>query len=569
MRHLLTVIAVLLAFACCTTEAERNRMSAMLDRADSMNRAYIPMTDGIDSLLLDATRFYDRHGTANEQMRAHYLLGCAYRDKGEAPAALQSYQDAVDRADTLSSDCDYRRLMSIYGQMAELFHAQNLPEDELAQTEKYGKYALLIGDTLLYIRNLELLAKPYYLMRDTFGILKVLNQAHDLYTRYGYYHEASSVYPLIIDVYISRDSLEAAKRLMDKFETESGLFDSEGNISVGREDYYDIKGIYYSKVHNLDSAEYYYRKLQQSDLMADAYYGLLSVYKDKMNTDSVLKYAQRFAEGVKHEQDTLRTQTIHQMSSMYNYQRFLKKADAESRRAERFWYYFLFSVFSIALLIMVAVVVSYTLVQKKRHQEEEIKKVRKSYDEAVSKKDQLSKEMDILKANHEQLIVSEQEAKSKLETVKSNNNQLIQAKEKEIALLNDKIRDYAKRLLHSDKMVGESPQFTLLIEEFHEKAERKRNTPLPTKLEWEHFLRLFAQTQPKAYAAIGREQTLSPQELKACVLLLLQFANSEIIALLNISSQSLTNVKTRINEKLFGVSNASTLENKIKEIPIV
>ena len=154
MRHLLTVIAILLAFACCTTEADRSRMSALLDRADSMNRAYIPMTDGIDSLLLEATRFYDRHGTANEQMRAHYLLGCAYRDKGEAPAALQSYQDAVDRADTLSSDCDYRRLMSIYGQMAELFHAQNLPEDELAQTEKYGKYALLIGDTLLYIRNL-------------------------------------------------------------------------------------------------------------------------------------------------------------------------------------------------------------------------------------------------------------------------------------------------------------------------------------------------------------------------------------------------------------------------------
>lgn len=77
-------------------------METLLDRADSMNRAYIPMTDGIDSLLLEATHYYDRHGTPNQQMRAHYLLGCAYRDKGEAPAALQSYQDAVDCADTLS-----------------------------------------------------------------------------------------------------------------------------------------------------------------------------------------------------------------------------------------------------------------------------------------------------------------------------------------------------------------------------------------------------------------------------------------------------------------------------------
>jgi len=569
MKHLLTVIAVLLAFACCTTEADRNRMEALLDKADSMNRAYIPMTDGIDSLLLDATRFYDRHGTADQQVRAHYLLGCAYRDMGEAPAALQSYQDAIDRADTLSSDCDYRRLMSVYGQMAELFHAQNLSEDELEQRQKIGSYALQIGDTLLYIRSLELLAKPYYLMRDTSGILRVLNQAHDFYARYGYYHEASSVYPLIIDVYISRDSLEAAKRLMDIFETESGLFDSEGNISAGREDYYEIKGVYYNKTHNLDSAEYYYRKLQHKYMVADAYGGLLSVYKQRMNTDSIIKYAQLFEEGVKHEQDTLRIQTIHQMSSMYNYQRFLKKADAESRRAERLWYYLLLSALFLVLLILIAVVVSYSLVQKKRRQEEETKKIKKDYDEAIDKKNQLVQEMDILRANHEQLIASEQEAKSKLEIVKSNNNQLIHAKEKEISELNDKICDYAKRLLHSDKMIGGNPQFTLMIEEFHKKAERKRNTSLPTKQEWDQFNRFFAQTQPKAYAAIGREQTLSPQELKTCILILMKFANSEIISLLNVSPQNLTNIKTRINEKLFGESKASNLESKIKEIPIV
>ena len=569
MKHLLTVIAVLLAFACCTTEADRNRMSALLDRADSMNRAYIPMTDGIDSLLLEATRFYDHHGTANEQMRAHYLLGCAYRDKGEAPAALQSYQDAVDRADTLSSDCDYRRLMSIYGQMAELFHAQNLPEDEMEQTEKYGKYALLIGDTLLYIRNQELLVKPYYLMRDTMSMLKTLSHARRLYERFGYYQEASSIYPPIIDIYISKDSLETAKRLIDVFETKSGLFDADGNISAGREDYYDIKGVYYNKINKLDSAEYYFRKLLESDLSNNAYRGLLSVYKDRMNTDSIIKYAQLYEESVNDEQDALRTQTIHQMSSMYNYQRFLKKAEAERRRAENLWHYLLLSTFSIVLLILVAVVVGYMMIQKKRRQEEETKKIKKDYDEAIDKKDQLVQEMDILKANHEQLLVSEQEAKSKLDIVESNNNQLIHAKEKEIAELNDKIRDYAKRLLHSDKMVGGNPQFTLMIEEFHKKAERKRNTSLPTKLEWDQFIRFFAQTQPKAYATIGREQTLSPQELKACILILMKFANSEVISLLNVSPQNLTNIKTRINEKLFGVSKASNLESKMMEIPIV
>ena len=99
MKNLVIVFALLMTLAFCTTEADRERMRALLDRADSMNSAYIPLTDGMDSLLLDATRFYDRHGTADQQVRAHYLLGCAYRDMGEAPAALQSYQDAIDRAD--------------------------------------------------------------------------------------------------------------------------------------------------------------------------------------------------------------------------------------------------------------------------------------------------------------------------------------------------------------------------------------------------------------------------------------------------------------------------------------
>ena len=127
MKNLVFVFALLMTMACCTTETGRE-MDALLDRADSMNRAYIPMTDGIDSLLLEATRYYDRHGDANQQMRAHYLLGCAYRDMGEAPAALQSYQDAVDRADTLSSDCDYQRLMAVYGQMSELYDYVCEPE---------------------------------------------------------------------------------------------------------------------------------------------------------------------------------------------------------------------------------------------------------------------------------------------------------------------------------------------------------------------------------------------------------------------------------------------------------
>ena len=50
-------------------------MLAALDEADSLNRNYIPITS--DSLLREAVDFFDDHGTPNERLRAHYLLGCA------------------------------------------------------------------------------------------------------------------------------------------------------------------------------------------------------------------------------------------------------------------------------------------------------------------------------------------------------------------------------------------------------------------------------------------------------------------------------------------------------------
>ena len=100
--YILSLLVLCVGVVACTTEGERRQMAQVIAEADSMNRNYVPMTS--DSLLLEACRFYDRHGTANERMRAHYLLGCVYRDLGEAPRAVDCYQQAVDCVDTLAVD---------------------------------------------------------------------------------------------------------------------------------------------------------------------------------------------------------------------------------------------------------------------------------------------------------------------------------------------------------------------------------------------------------------------------------------------------------------------------------
>ena len=181
----------------------------------------------------------------------------------------------------------------------------------------------------------------------------------------------------------------------------------------------------------------------------------------------------------------------------------------------------------------------------------------------------IEKELDVLRYSNAQLIESEETTKSKLANVKANNAQLIQEKEKEIAELNEQIREYANRVLPVENLIGGNPQLSLLVDVFHRKASRKKNTSLPLRTDWTRLVHLFSRSQPAAFAAIGRESVLSPQELRACILLLLHFSNGEIISLLDITPQRMTNVRTSINEKLFKETNAHSLDRNLENIAIV
>ena len=84
MKNLVFVFALLLTLVCCTTEADRNRMRAGLDSINQRNRNDQPFT------VADVepyVQFFDNHGTPNDRLLAHYLLGRAYHDHGEAPMA--------------------------------------------------------------------------------------------------------------------------------------------------------------------------------------------------------------------------------------------------------------------------------------------------------------------------------------------------------------------------------------------------------------------------------------------------------------------------------------------------
>lgn len=102
------------------------RMQCNLHRTNVLNKldTLFRTTDDIQQLV----DYFDNHGTPNEKMLAHYLLGRAYYDTGESPMALKCFQDAVAMADTTAKDCDYWQLSRVYGQMGYLFYEKRVPQ---------------------------------------------------------------------------------------------------------------------------------------------------------------------------------------------------------------------------------------------------------------------------------------------------------------------------------------------------------------------------------------------------------------------------------------------------------
>lgn len=338
------------------SESEALRMRYTLLTADAANKAFIPLT--ADSLLRAAAVYYDAHGDANERVRAHYLLGCAYRDMGNAVGALREYYEAVDRADTLSRDCDYKLMSCVFGQMSDVFCYQYLQEDAIKYEKLYSAFALKAKDTLNWLLGKELQIPLYFLLRDTANVLSCSEEVANLYLKYGYLKEASRVYPSAIRIYIGRGDYKKAKVLMDKMEFESDLYDEDGNITNRREYFYYIKGMYCLGVNRIDSAEMYFRMLPRYGCQYESCKGLLSVFRKKNNKDSILKYSSCLEGALEHTLSKVVTKEVAEVAAKYELRNNLltqhqKSAEGGRRSVNGYWIIFPVVVLCAIVILLI------------------------------------------------------------------------------------------------------------------------------------------------------------------------------------------------------------------------
>ena len=294
-----------------------------------------------DSLAESLVDYFDRHGDTNEQMRAKYILGCTYSALNELPRALITFYEAAGCADTTLADCNYKVLSLIHGQCAMIYHTQVQPRSELQELRLSEYYAWRDNDTLQAIKRYSQQSGAYDFLKMPDSVLFVKERAASLFREIGKSDRAArTLGGSTITSLLKKGDISKALEYSRLYEQESGLFDSLKNIAKGFEIYYYIKGECYLATHQLDSAEYWFRKeLRDGKDIRNQIAGskgLQEVFEKKKNSDSIAKYATLAYELNDSAYSLSEMDNIqkYQASYNYNHQRFLaKEKESEAKIA--------------------------------------------------------------------------------------------------------------------------------------------------------------------------------------------------------------------------------------------
>lgn len=504
-------------------------------------------SDSITKLLV---RHFDGHGTRSEKSLACYMNGCALSDLGQAPEALQAFYDAIDKEDTTQADCDYHVLRGIYGQMATIFHRQNLPQDEIWAMKHYIEYVRKTSSEADYLIAKGQMVRPYYLMGEKDSVLEIIADNYQSLKRIGKHKEAVTFLGIAMHIYTQRGQMDKARRAFGLFEGESGLFDSHGNIEKGREGYYLTKGKYELALNHIDSAEKYYRKAIRYGYLSDGYKGLLRIYRYRNVMDSVLLFSELYEAAQDSLHQKMQTDAIHQMAALYNYTRSQKEAEVarDTARKNRGWAV----VIALTALMIIGGIFLYNR-NKTRKRKQKIAELERNLFEAKSTRRDVDAELQRLKSQDYEGVIASKERQLAELTATINRLQM------ENDSLNE---DTVLRLSNHLEQFQNSP----IANQFHRKATSKIEKEVPSEPEWKMLIAEFRKDNPATYNTFVSGKSLSSMELRICILLVLDIPERSISFMLNSSSSTVSNLKARANEKLFGQKDARRLKYNLLHI---
>lgn len=567
MKQILYIIIGVMFLSC----GKRQEYVDALEQLQAQNKAFVPFTS--DSLAKDVVSYFDRHGSSNEQMKAHYLLGCVYRDLGESPRAVDCYLDAINKADTTAKDCDFYLLSTVYSQIANIYYKQLLLSNEIEARHQASHYAFRADSIYFYILNLESVAGSYILMNKKDKAMNYLQYAMASYHKNGYKKDELRTTKTLIYLYTCNsdsNNLLKAKKLIDKYETEFDLSNDNKELPLSERQYYYYKGRYYGDIGNLDSAEVCFRKVYRPNMSYTAqnsmYKGLLSVFQKRHISDSIAKYAQLYCEANDSSIAKKDQELTAQMAASYNYNRYQKEVIEKEKEADRLLNILVIS--STAAIIFVYILW--------RHHRNKINGMKAEYIKATHEYQNNLHTLELLDTTHKTVVETIQQElnheKDASQSARTRYNEI----QKKFEAISHQYETNRKDLLQENVALKEKIENLKRGEaiykyykkgiKFNETDSVKRikeliNAPLAPveEKDWNQLISTFSLFYPVLLLDLKKEHSITQQHIRTCILTILEVRGLDIANKLNVKEQRVTNMKAEINQALFKDNSARSL----------
>ena len=476
------------------------RMRRLLLLTNAQNKCdTVFRSDSIQRLLVD---YYESHGTANERMLAHYLLGRAYYEMGEVPAALESFLDAISYADTTSQSCDYSLLSRVHGQTARLFLEQEAPNNALDEIEKVNKYAQLSKDTLMLLVNEGVRANAYTMLGNEDSLISIYMRVHQKWKDYGNDAYAAMVQAPAIVYLLNKGKIKRAQELLTEYEKNSGMV-TNGNVVDGQEIYYYVKGRYYAEVGDIDSAFIFFRKAlkkcRKADEQAIISYHLANLFQETGNKDSAFLYWRKSYNELDSAHIKMGTERLQRLKANYDYG--FQKRIAEQKKKDSIRNRNVAALLGLLFLLSL-IAIHAIILHVKRYKEK-----------TRERENQLQQKL----AELEDLAMSKNMA------------------ERESSLMESEIRARFAGLLN------------------------KKEHPKPSYSDWKELRSFVAEKAPQFYELVNASN-LTSDEVDICILIRLHFLPAQIHCFTGLTVAHISVIRKRLLHKVFHTSNGGARE---------
>lgn len=339
------------------TEPEAIQIYFHLLTIKAKDKAYIVHTS--DSLIKQVVEYYEKKKDKRHLPEAYYYAGRIYRDKGDAPLALDYFQKAIEVSEETT---DQRLISRIYSQTGMIFLNQDIYDKALETFCKAYQQNVLIKDSASIVYNLRDLGRVYTGLNNVDSTLYYYKKAEEVARRINNIYLVRLINQEIAGIYIQLKEFEKAQQSIQI---------AQGSFRGGIAPYYSVLAELYYQTGKNDSAQYYYQQLTSIGNhyhKQAAYKGLCRIARHQGHLSEALDYMDKYLIFTDTIQKETNAEAIHKVNALYNYQLYKKENYRLENIAEtqRFWILLLSA--SLISILLIAFIVIITRKLQKRQQ---------------------------------------------------------------------------------------------------------------------------------------------------------------------------------------------------------